>query len=282
MTPKNSYSTLQEFKNYFTARNGTAIPADTVDDGVLEQLLENASRYIDSKTGRWFYPRIETRYYDIPDYPYDGRDIYLDADLFEILTFSNGDGVSIASTQYNLKPKNETPKFQICMKETSNVVWSTDSDGESEGVLDLLAIWGYHNRYINAWKVGSTLAEALDTSETEWDVTSAALFSPGQIVKVDNELGIVSTAPTGKVNVVQRGDNGSTAATHDNGATVYIWQPMDDARNAVLEIANQAKARRFGQSLSNTETVTAGGIVISPRDVPAMAAEFIKTYQRRG
>jgi hypothetical protein len=56
---------------------------------------------------------------------------------------------------------------------------------------------------------------------------------------------------------------------------------MEEAHNAACEIANTAYRRRFGQSTSNTETVTAAGIVLSPREIPAMAQEFIKTYQRR-
>jgi len=281
MTPRNSYATLAELKNYMAARQqSSSVSTDTVDDGVAEQLLEYASRYIDGKTSRWFYPRIEMRNYSIPDYPYTGREICFDADLLEVITFLNGDNTSVAATNYNLHPKNESPKYKLMMKETSTVVWETDSDGEYEHVLDLTAIWGYHSRYVNAWKVGSTLAEALDANETEFDVASAALFASGHIIKIDNEICIVSTAPTGKVNVVSRGDNGSTATTHDNGATVYIWVPMEDARNAVIEIANTAYRRRFGQSTSNTETVTAAGVVLSPKDIPSMAAEFVKTYRR--
>jgi len=283
MTPKNSYVTLTDFKNYRVARQqSTSVTADTTDDGVIEQLLEAASRFIDSKTGRWFYPRIETRSYTLPDYlgEFYSKELYFDADVLEIVTFLNGDGASIAATQYNLLPKNEHPKFMMKMKATSSVVWALDSDGEWEYVLDLTAVFGYHNKYVNAWKVGTTLSEALDTTETEFDVTSAALFASGQIIKIDSEINIVSTAPTGKINVVSRGDNGSTAATHDSGATVYIWQPMEDVRNAVCEIANTAYGRRFGRSASNTETITAAGIVLSPRDIPAMATEFISVYRR--
>ena len=82
------------------------------------------------------------------------------------------------------------------------------------------------------------------------------------------------------VTVLQRGDNGSTAATASNGATVYVWQTMKACQNACIEIANSAYRRRYGQSAtSNTETVTAAGVVLSPRDIPTMAKTFIAQYE---
>jgi hypothetical protein len=55
---------------------------------------------------------------------------------------------------------------------------------------------------------------------------------------------------------------------------------MAEARNAVLEIANNAYQRRFGKSTGESATVTAAGIVLSPRDIPAMAEAFIRNMRR--
>lgn len=280
MTARNVYATLAEFKSYFTSRGGSA-STDAADDAVIEQLLEQASRYLDSKTARWFYPRIETRYYNIPGQP-DGyeRELWFDADLLDMLSFLNGDGTAISSTEYNLLSRNESPKYKLVMKPTSDVVWSLDNNGDWEHVITISAIWGYHYRYSDAWFAGSTLAEDLDASETQWDVASESLFAAGQTIKVDSEICNVSSTISGKVNIVSRGDNGSTAATHSSGSTIYIWRPMEEARNAVCEITNTAYRRRFGMATSGTEQVTAAGVVLSPRDIPALASEFIKTHQR--
>jgi hypothetical protein len=281
MTAHNVYATLAEFKAYFTARGGSAA-TDAADDAVIDQLLEQASRHLDSKTARFYYPRIETRYYNIPGQPdsYE-RELWLDADLLAIISFLNGDGTSIASTEYNLLPRNESPKYEIAMKQISNIVWSLDSNGDWEHVIAVSGIWGFHNRYADAWLTGTTLSEDLDTRETEWDVASAALFAAGQTIKVDNEICNISSTATGKLNVLSRGDNGSTAATHLTGATIYIWRPMEEVRSAVCEIANTAYRRRFGQATSGMEQITGAGVVLSPRDIPALAAEFIATFQRR-
>jgi hypothetical protein len=277
-TARNVYATLAEYKDFSTARNQTSNP-DILDDGVIDGLLESASRYIDGKTSRFFYPRIETRIYSIPsDY-----DILLNADLQEVITFLNGDDTSIASTEYNLLPKNESPKYSLKMKQSSSIYLVYDSTGESEYVLDITAIFGYHNRYSqDAWQSAGTLGAAItSTSTLAFTMTAGHTLEVGKIVKINNELYTIATIATNTITPVKRGDNGSTAATHLNAAAVYVWQPMEDVRNAVLEIATQAYKRRFGQSNSSSAQVTGAGVVLSPKDIPTMAKDFIYTYQRR-
>jgi hypothetical protein len=280
MTAINAYATLSDYQNYIVNRTGgTHAPVtDTIDDTVIEQLLESASRHIESQTMRYYYPRIETHYFDVPE----GRELIVDDDLLAVISITNGDGTTLASTEYNLIDRNKTPYYAIRIKPSSTYSWEYDTEDGGELVIGVTAFWGFHSRYtLHGWKAGSTLSEALDTSETEWDVASASLFAAGQLVKVNNELCVVSSAPTGKVNVASRGENGSTAAAHDSGATVYIWQPMEDLRNGVVEWVNNAYHRRFGESLRGEETVTAAGIVISPRDIPKLVKDFIAANARK-
>jgi hypothetical protein len=282
MTARNSYATLSEYKNYVTDRAGNTPVTNQTDDGVIDQILEQASRYIDSKTGRWFFPSIETRHYDIPGQPGGyARDLYTDADLLEVISFLNGDGTTIASTEYNVLPKNESPKWLLQLKQLSAIVWELDSDGEYEYVLDLLAVWGYHNRYAEAWKSAGTLGAAItDTTTLAFTMTAGHAVGVGKIYRIDNELYIPTTVSTNTITPLKRGENGSTAATHLINTVVYEWQPMEDLRNATMELANNAYHRRFGQSLRSEETITAAGIVLTPREVPHLTKEFIKTYQR--
>lgn len=282
MTTLNAYATLAEFKNYIVARSTTAehvSTTDTVDDTVIEQLLKVASRYLDSKTQRRFIPHIETHYYDVPDSDsLDPRLLELDDDLLEVISVTNGDGTTIASTEYSLKPKNKTPYYGIRLNDSSVYSWVSD-DADTHDVIAVTGVWGYHNDYVNAWLLGSTLNEELDASETGIDVTSGTPFAIGDFIRFENELGYLSAVATNTLTGT-RGANGSTAATHTTAKSVYIWQPMEEVKTACLEIANNAYHRRFGQSLRSEETITAAGIVLSPREIPHMAKEFIKTYQR--
>lgn len=137
MAISNGYCTLNEFKSYQRVTT-----ADATDDGVIEDLVEAASRYIDRYCVRKFYTSTATsRYFNIPD----GRLLWLDADLLSIdaLGFVNGDGSTIASTEYTLLPYNETPYYAIRLKDSSSTTWETDSEGSAEKVLTITGTWGY-------------------------------------------------------------------------------------------------------------------------------------------
>jgi hypothetical protein len=279
MTTLNSYATIADYKAYKTSRGQNA-SVDVFDDSVIELLLKSASRYIDSKTGRHFNPYIETRYFSVPGSDCsDPRVLTLDDDLLEVIGITNGDGVTIPSTEYTFRPRNTSPHYGIRLIDNSTYYWATDGAGDSHDVIAVNAIWGYHDHYSQAWQLATTAAEAMDATETGYDVTSGASFAVGNIIRFDNELGYVSQISTNTLTIT-RGENNSTAATHLTAINIHIWQPMEETRSAVCEIANNAYRRRFGESSGGTATVTAAGVVISPRDVPAMAAEFIATYRQ--
>lgn len=275
MTARNAYAALSEYKAYVVARGQTS-STDATDDEVINNLLEQASRYIDDETGRAFYPFIQARVYSAPN----SLELCVYEDLLEVITLTNGDSTVVPSTEYYLVEKNLSPAYAIKINDISIYKWTSDTQGSLENVISVNGIWGYHNRYLReGWKVGTTTTEALDTSEVEFDVTASTLFSAGQIIRYGDELGIITSTASGKITVVSRGDNGSTAAAHDSGITVYIWQPIRTANLACLEIAMTAYHRRFGRSQSNSEIVTAAGVVLSPRDVPALAMSFINSHK---
>lgn len=272
----NSYATLQEYIDYVTAR-GQSATSYANDDAVILSLLDKASRHLESQTGRVFYPFVQTRYFDVPA----GRELMVNADLLEVISASNGDGASIPSTEYYLVPRNTSPAYAVKITDVSAYYWTTNAQGSFENAVTITGLWGYHDNYQReAWRLATTTAEALDASETEIDVSDANSLSVGQILKVDSELLYVTSIESGKVKV-QRGINGSTAATHLTGVSVYYWRYMPGAVEAVLETAMAAYHRRFGKSLSNTETITAAGVIVSPRDVPYSAASFISIHRVR-
>jgi len=278
MSTLNAYATLAEFKAYWQDRGGTT-KTDTGDDAVIERLLRTASQLLDTKTGRHFWPSVETRYFSVPDgESIDPRRLDLDEDLLEVISVANGDGTTLPSSAYDLLPRNLTPYNGIRLKDNVPYIWVSNTTGNIHFVIAVTGIWGFHNHYPLAWLVGSTAAEDMDTSETGYDVASGAGFAIGNLIRFDNELGYLSNVVTNTLTTT-RGENYSAAATHLTGINVSIWQVMEEAKNAVCEIANTAYNRRFGQSTSNTETVTPAGIVLSPKDIPSLAQEFIRSYR---
>jgi len=225
MTARNAYATVTQLKAFMPN-------SSNIDTATAELDLEAASREFDKQSGRIFYPTIKTNLYDTPK----KNHLVFHDDLLEMLTFTNGDGTEIESTNYKLWPYNSTPKYQIELRPLSSVYFEFSSTYSSMAAISALAIWGYHERYDLAWSTGSTLSAAIaTTSATSVTITSETLFAAGQIIRIDDELLLVDTVTTLTHTLTfQRGWNGSTAATHDNGATVTIWTPEPMATKGVL------------------------------------------------
>jgi len=138
MAISNGYATLAQFK---------AMPGiesvDTADDSYIEDLITRASRDIDGYCGgRAFYARTETRYFDYTA----ERQLDVDDDLLAITTLTNGDATTIAAAEYLLMNKSSAPYFAIRLKQSSSVVWTLDSDGNSDSVISVAGSWGYIDR----------------------------------------------------------------------------------------------------------------------------------------
>lgn len=278
MSNTNLYATLAEYKAYSVARGQTST-TDTADDGVIVDLLEAASRYLDDKTGRQYYPSIETRLYDYPN----TRELKLRADLLEVITLSNGDGTAIASTDYVLETANHTPYWKLRLRATATTYWLPDTANGTEQAIELYGWFGYRERYSQrAWQLAGTLGAAItDTTTLAFTMTAGHSITAGQIVKIGTEIYNVNTVSTNTITPIARGDNGSTAATHLNGVSVYSWKPDEGAHDCVLDMARRTYKRRFGQSAGAEAIITPSGAILPPKEIPASVNDFITTHKRR-
>ena len=271
----NGYTTLQSVKDLLKI---TA--TDTTDDAVIEDMIGQVSRYIDAEAGRKFYPRIETRYYNVPR---DRRQLTLDDDLLVLTSVTNGDGDAVVAADYTILPANAYPKFAIRLTDTTSEYWDVDSNSNSEQVIDVLGWWGFRQDYgTRAWITGSTLNEGagLNATDLTFTVTSGTLFKAGQIIKIENEIMMISSVSTHDITVPMRGDNGSTAATHANATPVYIWAVEPQIEQACRMIVKNFYHNRFGQNTSAVATITAAGVVLAPEDIPASAIKIMQSFRR--
>ncbi len=273
MTLVNGYVTLATYKTWPDIES-----TDATDDGVIEQLIQASSRYIDNKSQRWYFPRVRLRHYDIPR----SNVLKLKGDLLEVISFINGDDTTISSSDYLLNPPDDYPKYELELQAYSSVYWQLDTNRGSRQVLDLTGIEAFHNSYSErAWSVGGTLGAAI-TSTTALTATLTAGHAcvTGQIWRIDNEI-LNGSISSNTATFLVRGDNGSTAATHLNGATIYYWNPQDDIKEAVIMLVASLEKRRAGESISSETIATAAGVLITPRDVPGFTADVISNYTRR-
>lgn len=64
------------------------------------------------------------------------------------------------------------------------------------------------------------------------------------------------------------------------GSWGYSTTAPADIVEACLEIATAFYHRRFGENMAAESTLTAGGVMITPRDIPASARSIIANYVR--
>jgi hypothetical protein len=274
----NGYATIGDYKN-----NKDIESVDSDDDSVIEQLIESASRFIDEKTAKTFYPRVQTRYQSVPEYgDQEPEELWLDDSLLEVITLTNGNGVVVSANDYYAKPRNDYPKYAICLKDSATIGWVSDSAGNDDYVIAVNALWGFHDQYqVRGWTVATAVNKIGGMTATESPITVdlGTNIAPGKIVKIDNEIMICKASDATNLIPIARGDNGSTAATHLDDAPVYVWTPMPTIRMACLEIVKSAYSRRFGTNTTGTAMITGAGVVITPEEVPAFAWNIINTYK---
>lgn len=308
MNYSNLYATLSEFQSWITMRGQPAMTADAGDDGVILSILNKVSRWIeeDKQTARYFYPRYETRYFDVPFmknqyywvgnnyYPtnftgqIENLDLILDEDLLEAITVTNGDATvlsSIVPVPYQIMPLNTYPKDKISITQyqnaTTSYYWIGDSSGNWRGVISVYGLWGFRRNYAQrGWVLGGTLGAAItDTTGLSATLTAGHSLSSYQILKIDTEI-VQGTISTNTLTINQRGDNGSTAATHLNGANIYYWSVQDEMKDNVLQIAQRVYSERSGQASAGQLQVTASGVVIRPSVVPDDVQSSIESFRR--
>lgn len=281
MTLRGEYTTVADLRATYLKSN------QVTDDVLLLDMIRAVSRDIDRLSVKRFYPRIETRYldppflsaqalvdgdargYPLPRYRELALDVGEDGWLLAVTTLANGDGTSIASSKYNLVPKNSTPYYAIKLKQAADVSWEPDSDGNYEQVIALTGVWGYHNDYAHAWE--DTLGTVQNATEITAGGTSLLVqtgkVKAGYLLKIGTEYLYVSAltvAATDTATVV-RGVNGSTAAAHANGTAISRW-----AVSAELELlCRQAAAATYKlRDNPSGETVSIDGNSFhTPRDV---------------
>lgn len=259
------YTTLYSVRDLFIGSTSEK------SDDVLAQLITRTSRQIDAICQRVFAPRIATHLYDVPN----NSALTLDDDLLEVLALTNGDGTAIASSEYKLYPLNFSAKHKLALVGSSGSIFLADSNGDTEGAISLSAIWGYHDRYIDAWvSVGASLASGIDALTVTITGVQTQTIRAGSLIKIDSEYlyvrDVAINSTSGDTLTVARGVNGSTAASHSASDSLLVWtNPLieDLATTAVVAYA------RLRDNPAGESKNVGGNVFVTPRDVQAWIAK---------
>lgn len=134
MAISNGYCTLNELK----ARLGIT---DNADDTILENVIEAASRVIDSDCNTRFYAANETRYYSA-----EAHGLVTVDDLLSVSSLATDDALdgtystTWAATDYQLYPFNSTPYREIRVKPAGTKLFPISA---YRGLIKVTGSFGY-------------------------------------------------------------------------------------------------------------------------------------------
>ena len=255
MATRHTYATSDDLRDYLAGTSYSS--AWTSDAGAIRRILEASSRRIDDYCGGGtFGPQTQTRYYDIgwgtlrnsPQYttaadtgsltmttstagviPLDGWMVapttvtaYGATDRATSETLTEGYGNDFFLMPYNFNPK-------TILKLNEDTAKSLDAGQQT---LSIVGEWGY-----TANTISVTTSDAIgSTTATSVSVTSATNLGPAQTILVDSEQ-LYITAISGNTLTTERGVNGTAAATHSGGTSLYRYDYPELVVQACLDLS---------------------------------------------
>ena len=222
-----TYSTIGDLKNVLGITT-------TTDDVTMRKMLESASRFIDKWCHRHFFVYSGARYFD------GEENILLIDDLLSVTYFKTDedlDGVYEklwTTSDYILYPRNTFPKLWVEL--TGYGDYGSFAQNLNNSV-EITGLWGFGDGTpATPYTVDTTLTAAISsTTATTCTVTSVTNLSAGNTILIDSEQMYIYSISTLTL-TVERGVNGTTSATHSNGASLYIYQYPADIRQACMDL----------------------------------------------
>ena len=212
----------------------------TTDDVTIRKIAEAASRSIDNYCNRHFATQSATKYFD------GARALWL-PDLLDITTLKTDEDGD--ATFENTFVTTDYIKYGHGLEDSLNTLPTTrleishDSDygsfasGVKKGV-EIAGLWGYGDGISATPYVLDTTLTAAITSLTALTcaVTAVTNLSAGQTILIDTEQMYIYSIATLTL-TVERGVNGTDAATHLINAPLYIYQYPSDIRQACIDLS---------------------------------------------
>jgi hypothetical protein len=199
---------------------------ETADDARLYAVLESASAGFERACGRAFEPRFAARSHSLAA---ASDTLSLADDLLSLTALADAGGVLPLEAVERIPADGPAALLRL-----------TGGLRFLSGPVVVTGWWGWQDAPA-AWSVptGQTVQDApLQSASTQLTVGSVATFSPGCLLRIDNELLRVTVVPTtpGPLTVV-RGLNGTTAVAHPQGTPIQVCLPPPDVRDLVLRRA---------------------------------------------
>ena len=192
----------------------------------------------------------------------------------DYVTFSGADSLggnvtaAILNAEHQITEIVNANSYKIVVSVTADGTDATNSGGSSTIATYQINVGLDTQSFGNGWGAGAfggastspkttTLAEALDNSETGVDVTSATGLATNDFIQVDDEYMKITGISTNTLTVT-RGIGGTTAATHLNGVTVTLVHGNATASDDYATLINGSDLASSTTASSVTVDTSAG------------------------
>lgn len=224
-----SYVTLDAFK-------AVGSITGTSDDTERRRVLESVTRQIDAYCRRTFRNYLATYYFS----PSSAKSVLLDTEelglcLLSVTTLKTdaaGDRtyeVTWAATDYDLLPLNalnrQRPYYEISIAPNG-----TQSFPSIQKSVEIVGKWGFYEDLAR----NATLLDAAisDITATAIIIDASTTLEVLQTILIDDEQMYI-TGISGVTLTVERGVNGTTAATHDDDSVIDVYRYPWEVTEAV-------------------------------------------------
>lgn len=120
-------------------------------------------------------------------------------------------------------------------------------------------------------------------------VTTLTNGDDAVITSADYNLFPLNKSPKNEIRIKQSstyywdsdGDSNTEGVISVAGTWGYSATVPDNIKHACISIVISAYHRRYGEGVEGVATITAAGVVITPRDIPADAWAIIRSYRKR-
>ncbi len=277
----NSYASLSEFK-------GILGITSTTDDTMMRKILEAASRSIETNLNRHFFSLTETKYFD-------GAVTLWIPDLLSVTTLKtdeDGDGTfentfdgTAGTGDYILygggleDSLNLYPRTHIEINPNGD--YGSFASGVKRGV-EIAGVWGYGDGTSATPYVATAITGTVATT-TGLSLTLSAdgTIEIGHTILCESEQMYVTALGTLSA-TVERGVNGTTAATHNLKTLSYYRYPRD-IMQACLDLSVALYQNRTKQGLQSERlgdySYTIAGTSLGKSMVESIL-ENVKGYKR--
>lgn len=241
----------------------------------IRELIEGVSALIEAQTGRRFDRYYDVRYFDSRRVGRGGAVsdegmLLLDNELGEILTLTNDHSVAVGDSDYVLYPYETSAPYKTQIGLLNGLYWNSLSDPTRyANAVGVAGFWGYGGKFTRKTTITASIDDATETIP----VASNTGLEMGQLIRMGDELMLITAEVTTLNLTVERGYNFSPPAGHDNAAGVYVFRADPIARRLALRIAKWQSALDDSPLVG---TVTVGDfeqaidLTAAPSDVAGM------------